>query len=1035
MSDATLHRLVERQTDRSPDAEAFRCGGAATTYRELDERANRLAHLLTAAGVRPGDRVGVCLERGPRLIAALLGVLKAGACYVPLDPDYPAARITYMARDSRMRAVLTRQELAGPFTDTGAALLCPDDAELEAGPSHPLNLDVPPDSLAYIIYTSGSTGRPKGAAIEHRSAAALLHWVRQTFTERELSGVLAATSVCFDLSVFEIFGTLAAGGRFLLVRNVLELAALGRQDGVRLLNTVPTAVSELLAAGAIPDSVETVAMAGEPLPAPLVARLKRLPHVKRVLNLYGPSEDTTYSTWAHLTAVEDPPSIGRPLPGTHAYVLDEDMRPVPDDTPGELYLGGTGLARGYFGRPRETAARFLPDPYADGSGTRMYRTGDRVVRREDGRLFFVGRIDDMVKIRGYRIEPGEIAAVLSAAPQVRQGAVKAVPGPGGTPRLVAYAVGETGDTEATRTAALLAHARERLPAYMVPSHVVWLERLPLTPNGKVDRKSLPEPDWEHRPPTAGRAAPRSGPEEAVAAIYREVLGVDTGRDDDFFALGGDSLQATRVATRLRAQLDAPLPLTVVFQHPTVAALTERVHAARRRARTGSARPGRGSALLSSAQQRMWFLDQLRPGDTSYLVSVIVKVGGAADAEQLCGAVQDVVTAHAALRTAFTTDHHDDPVQRVLPTATLPVRRVELDPGLDPERQLARLADEETATPIELDTAPLARCALATAEGRPVALVLTAHHIVFDGWSIGLFVRDLGLHYEARVAGTSAPEPVAEGPADISEEQRRWLAGPEGRAALEELAASLDGAPALLPMPTDLPRPAERTSRGAHLLLRLPESTAAAVRRLAARQRATLYMVGLAGFSALLAEWSGTSDLVLATAFAGRTSVAAERAIGCFVNTVPLRVEAPPGLRFTELLNRARQASLFAAARQDVPFEALVERLRPPRSMSHNPVVQVAFGVQNAIPIGYRGPGIELMAVRREPDEARLDLTLWLEERPDGLHALWTYSTELFHPSTIDGLHRRFVELLETASTDPTLTLGRPTARTATSGQA
>lgn len=1006
---ATLHGMVEAQVDRAPDAEAFRFRGATTTYRELDDQANRFAHALIAHGVRPGYRVGVCLERGPHLVAALLGVLKAGACYVPLDPAYPPARIAYMAQDSGLSVLLTDGEPAGTAEDAESTrTLTVADLTSADRPAHRPAIDTQPDCLAYLIYTSGSSGRPKGVAIEHRSAVALLHWVRSSFSRQEMSGMLASTSVCFDLSVFEIFGTLSRGGRFILVRNILALAELDVADGVRFVNAVPTAVGELLAAGAVPASVTTVAMAGEPLPGPVVQALYALPHVERVLNLYGPSEDTTYSTWAELEpGDEGSPPIGHPLPGTRAYVLDADLRQVADGVPGELYLSGAGLARGYFDRRRETAERFLPDPYASEPGARMYRTGDRVVRSEGGRLAFLGRIDTMVKIRGYRIEPGEVAAVLAEAPGVRQAAAAAVPGPAGTLRLVGYVVPDP--ARRPDCGAVLAHARDRLPAYMIPTDLVQLERLPVTPNGKVDAKALPAPDRSAGRGVTPMAPPRGAEEETVAEVFREVLGVEVGRDDDFFALGGDSLQATRVVTRLRAKSGRAVPLVAVFESPMVGALAARLRTADPAAPAGLAELAGALVPLSSAQHRMWFLDQLEPNDTSYLISVIVELRGVRDEEHLCGALRDLVAAHAALRTEFVTVG-DEPRQRVLPTAVLPLTRVTADPaGL--AGTLARLADEEASRPIELTGAPLARCAVVSVAGEPAALVLTAHHIIFDGWSTGLFVDELGRRYEQRVQGRPERPSAAAGPAEVGEAQRCWLAGSEGRTALDELAHSLRGVPNLLPLPTDLPRPAERTSQGAHLRVRLPARTTELVYGLAEEHRATPYMVGLTAFSALLAEWTGTSDLVIATAFAGRTSIEAENSIGCFVNTVPLRVRVVPEAPFAERLRSVRHASLFAAARQDVPFEFLVERLSPPRSMSHNPLVQVAFGVQNAGSLTYRSSGIELTAVRREPDEARLDLTLWLEPQPDGLTALWTYSTELFHPATIDALHQRFVQLL------------------------
>lgn len=540
-----LHRMVAAQAARTPQAEAVRHADRTWSYRDLDEAANRLARVLLARGVSREDRVGVCLPRTPELVVALLAVLKAGACYVPLDPAYPPARVAFMAADSGARLVLTRADLADRFPD----LAVPIDRLDPTGDGTDPAVPTTPTDLAYVIYTSGSTGRPKGVAIEHRSASVLMHWIRQTFDDTELGGLLAATSVCFDLSVFEIFGPLCWGGRVLLVDDVLALAAPGADRlPVTLVNTVPSAMGELLTADALPASVRTVCLAGEPLTAALAARVWARPHVRRLCNLYGPSEDTTYSTWAEVPPDSGDPPIGRPLPQTRAYVLDPEGRPVPPGDPGELHLAGAGLARGYLDRPEETRARFLPDPFRPGE--RMYRTGDRVRLRPDGQLAYLGRLDDQVKLRGYRIELGEVSARLAALPGVREATAAVREGPSGDPLLVGYLVGERRDDVRARLAGVL-------PAPLVPATVVWLDRLPTLPNGKVDRSALPSPTL------GGDAGPDAGPFDGtlaeVAAVWREVLGVPvTTADDDFLTLGGDSLLAVRCATRLAAATGRPV---------------------------------------------------------------------------------------------------------------------------------------------------------------------------------------------------------------------------------------------------------------------------------------------------------------------------------------------------------------------------------------------------------------------------------------------------------------------------------------------
>ncbi|MER5705316.1 amino acid adenylation domain-containing protein [Micromonospora sp. NPDC002296] len=1101
-----LHRMVESQVERTPDAEAVRHGDRSLTYRQLDESANRLARALLARGVTGQDRVGVCLTRDVDLVVALLAVLKAGAAYVPLDPAYPPARVAFMTEDSGARVVLTRAGLADRFGDAALPL---DDLDLADQPGDRPDIGGAPSDLAYVIYTSGSTGRPKGVAVEHRSASVLMHWIRSAFADEELGGMLAATSVCFDLSIFEIFGPLCWGGRVVLVDTVLALAA---PDAARLpvtlVNTVPSAMSELLAADALPAGVRTVCLAGEPLTAALAARVLARPGVRRLLNLYGPSEDTTYSTWAEVTADGTAPPIGRPLPHTRTYVLDTDGVPVPSGTPGELHLAGAGLARGYLGRPEETAARFLDDPFRPGD--RMYRTGDRVRLRPDGQLEFLGRLDDQVKLRGHRIELGEVGAALAALPGVREAAAAVRTGPSGDPVLVGYLVGRRRDDVPTRL-------RERLPAPMVPAVVVWLDRMPTTPSGKTDRAALPAPAWTDPDAAPATADLDAGPAGEVAAVWRDVLGVPvTGPDADFFDLGGDSLLAVRCAARLTAATGVPVPPAALFDHPTVAALAAHLATPSRpgdpgdgpatagdapkstgnrptrdgtatgpATASGSAAAGRSAgtgdgpdagptgdadAPLSAAQRRLWFLHQLDPTDTSYLVSYVVELHGPVDRAALARALRRVVARHPALRMVFPGSAagpvqrvHDDPQVELVIEAPMP--------GVPLSERVARIAATSARTPMDLAAGPLLRAHLVGDGRRGFALLLVAHHIVCDDWSFSVLVRDLGRCYDSEreaAVRVTRPRPPwaahpAPGPAGFALAQRDWLAGPAGRLALDEVVAGLRGAPTLLdlaasPATPDAARPAAgptesptawpteaQTARptvgstagsaegptagrgagatdrpdGASLRVPVDPGTADAVRRLARAHRASLYMVGLAAFATLLGARTGRTDLLVGTAFAGRTSVSAEESIGCFVNTMPLRLRPAPGRSFADLLAEARDAALSAAARQDVPFDAVVERLRPARHPHRSPLVQVAFGVQNAPAATWKGSwGLDFVGVELAPDAARLDLTLWLDERRGDLEALWTYRTDLFDGGRVTAWHRRFTEVLRRAATDP-----------------
>ncbi|MEW6367292.1 MAG: amino acid adenylation domain-containing protein [Acidobacteriota bacterium] len=575
-----LHNLVELQAKRIAGAAAVVCDHERLTYRELNARANQLAHHLRGLGVGPEVRVGLCTERSANMVIGLLAILKAGGAYVPLDPAYPKERVAFMLRDSQAAVLITTERLLDSLPRHDARILCLDrDAESILWRSREdVRSGVCPQNLAYLIYTSGSTGVPKAVAIEHRSAVTFVHWVRDNFSDQELAGVLASTSICFDLSVFEIFGTLGLGGKVILADNALHLPALAAAREVTLINTVPSAMAELLRIDSIPASVGTVNLAGEPLTSSLVQQLYSKPAIRRVLNLYGPSEDTTYSTSAVLRPDDGrAPSIGRPIAGTQVYLLDDTGRPVPQGVPGELCIGGEGLARCYLGRPDLTAARFVPNPFSGAAGARMYRTGDLARYQSDGNIEFLGRLDHQVKIRGFRIEPGEIEAAIAQHRGVRETVVVAQAGGPAEGRLIAYVVPAQNPPPTTRE--IRQFLGQKLPEPLLPSVFVFLRKLPRTPNGKIDRSALPAPDPSGCS-DAAPAPPRTETEERLSEIYQQVLSVDrVGIHDNFFEIGGHSLLATQVLSRVRSVFRVDLPLRKVFSAPTVAGLSEQIEAA------------------------------------------------------------------------------------------------------------------------------------------------------------------------------------------------------------------------------------------------------------------------------------------------------------------------------------------------------------------------------------------------------------------------------------------------------------------------
>ena len=576
-ADQCLHELFEAQATKTPERTALVCGSDRLTYAELNTRANQLARHLRQLGVQAEDRVALCLTRSSEMIVAVLAILKAGGAYVPLDPAYPKERLAYTLQDSEAGILLTEAGLSSLLPQTSARVVLVDEhrEQLQSSEATNLTRGVTANSLAYVIYTSGSTGQPKGVAIEHASAVTFLHWAKSVFTEEELSGVLLATSLCFDLSVFELFAPLSVGGKIILLENALALAT-EQTDEITLINTVPSAMTELVRLRAIPSSVTTVNLAGEPLKNNLVQGIYQQANVRQVLNLYGPSEDTTYSTYVRLTrGATGEPSIGRPVANTECYLLGAGLQPAPAGVPGELYLGGEGLARGYLNRPDLTAEKFVPDPFSSRPGARLYRTGDLARYAADGAIQFLGRLDTQVKLRGYRIELGEIETALRQQREVKDAVVLVRETTGGNQELVAYVAAERENKEANIIAELKTSLRSKLPAYMIPAQFVLLAEFPLTPNGKIDRRALPAPDRSRSDTPEKRVLPRDATEEQLVSIWQTVLENDSvGVNDNFFELGGHSLLAVRLMSEIERVFQQKIPLVSLFQNATVAALAE-----------------------------------------------------------------------------------------------------------------------------------------------------------------------------------------------------------------------------------------------------------------------------------------------------------------------------------------------------------------------------------------------------------------------------------------------------------------------------
>ncbi|MCP4663471.1 MAG: amino acid adenylation domain-containing protein, partial [bacterium] len=1020
---ACLHELVTAQVRRTPTAPAVVCGrtGTTLTYRQLERRSAALSAHLRHSGVGPEVRVGVCLPRTPELVVALLGVLRAGGAYVPIDPEYPAERQAFMLEDSAARILVSDSGLVDRLP-AGVEILFLDQLPRRAPAGATRGVGVDASNLSHLIYTSGSTGVPKGVAIRHAAAVAMVRWSLDRYGPEELRGVLLSTSVCFDISVFEIFVPLACGGRVIVAENALELPQLAARDQVTLINTVPSAMTELVRQDAVPSSVRTVNLAGEPLKRELVDGAYATGTVERVFNLYGPSEDTTYTTWVQVPRAGHV-TIGRPLIGTRISILDRSGRPVPVGVRGELYLAGDGLARGYLLRPRLTAERFLPDPFVGEPGRRLYRTGDLVRYRPDGELDFLGRIDTQVKVRGFRIELGEIESALLTAETVRECVVVAREQSGRGTMLVAYVAGESPQREPLQQ--LL---RRRLPEQMVPAVFVELDRLPLLPNGKVDRRALPAPDWSALP--RDYVAPQGPVEELLAGIWAEVLKRErVGRNDNFFELGGHSLLATQVVSRIRQALAVELPLRELFAAPTLAAQAAKVAAARRGHHPAEPPlvpiPRSDRVPLSFAQERLWFLEQLDPGKSRYNVCGAVRLVGPLNVATLQRSLREIVRRHESLRTTFG-EVDGVPVQVIARHQRLELPLVELA-FADREvrdKEVRRLAEREARRPFDLTRGPLLRVLLLRLEREEHVLVLNMHHIVSDGWSIGLFIRELGT---LSTGGALPPLPVQY--PDFALWQRQWLGEGDGEGVLEREMAwwqeLLEGRSRVLELPTDRPRPPIQSLRGAQQSIRLSPRLTQDLETLARRHGVTPFMVLLAGFSALLHRTSGQQDVLVGSPVAGRNRQAIEDLIGFFVNTLVLPVALTGNPPFGELLQQVREVALGAYDHQNLPFEKLVEALQPERDLSRSPLFQVMLALQNT-PMVLELPGLAVHPLEVQPGTAQFDLALnlrspqWQGEDGSGgaMEGAVFYCRDLFDATTMRRFADHFAILLQSVVGDP-----------------
>ena len=1040
-----VHQLVERCAAASPDAVAVSYGRSQLSYAALDARARRWADRIRAAGGGPDRLVGVQLERTPDLIAAMLGVLKAGAAYVPLDPGYPRERLDYIAGDAGLTALIT----TSPGTGNGLPVLIPEPEGAHRPPCDGAAHQQPlaaPGNLAYVLYTSGSTGLPKGVAITHASAVDLLFWTAETFGP-DLERVLAATSICFDCSILEIFGPLSRGGTVALSDGPTDVVGPANREQVRLLHTVPSVAEDLLRTGRLPASVRTAIVGGEAFGAGLARKFAEHSAVRRLVNLYGPAECTSYASIALVDpAAPRPPSIGRPVANTQIYLLDRQQRLVGPGEHGEIFIAGEGLARGYLHRPGLTAERFVPGPYYGRPGSRMYRTGDLGYLDEHGELRFLGRIDDQLKINGVRAEPAEIAEALQAHPAVREAAVAVTATAEGRNLLTGYVAVTSAD--AAQPEQLRAFLREKLPAPLVPDIFVLLPRLPRLPNNKIDRRKLPAPVMADgaQPGPAGQPA-RTAWEAALASLWAEAVAAsDVDIDADLFTLGGHSLAALRVRARLTELTGVQLPVRLFYEQPRItemAAVLDRVLGPP--PRDASGHPGAGlprqagrARSLSPMQAAVLRRSDNQADGPGLHLWVATRLSGRLNAAALARTLGDITRRHEILRATLTTGPGGQPMLAPQPAGRpadriLPLVDLRPVPPSGREQAARRAAADLVTRPIRPRTERPARFALLRLADDDHVLVYVLHHIAGDAWSVETLNHQILAGYAAAIHGRPAAGGRPVQYADWADEQQRKFQSPDGRVQYQRWLARLAGPPVLrLPGPAQPDRPpvgpvAEKWSA-------VPADEVAALTKFGASEHATLYMVLTAVFAVLLHRWSGQSDLVIGMPHAGRVPTELTPVIGPCQDAIALRCAVTGETTFRDLTRQVRDRTLDAHADGDVPFAALAERF--PAVPGRHPLYQASIVLQHPrslLDFGYRHdvfaaqPIGDLRLGRfldRPASETALDAELMLFERDGAIETVLACRDDAVAAAGVSTLVDDYVRVASAVAGNPDLPAGQ-----------
>jgi len=1039
-SSCTWTSLFEEQVTKGPERVAVVSSDASLTYAELNSRVNQLARYLRAHGVGAETIVGICIERSLEMAIGILGILKCGAAYLPLDPDYPAERLAFMVYDSNLSLVLTTANLAVHLPKSTQLILLDSERDEIAKQSDANFTDGPnPDGLAYVIYTSGSTGQPKGVMINHGSLANYVLALQLELGITESDRYLHTASIAFSSSRRQLLLPLARGASVVIAsseqrKDPLALFSLVKQEGITVMDAVPSfwrncttllaSLDNELRTRLLDNRLRLMLSASEPLLSDIHQTwTQQFAHPARHVHMFGQTEtagivcvyEIPEATGEQTTQVVP---IGHPIANTEIYILDEDQRPVPVGTAGELYIGGAGVGRGYLCRAELTAQKFLAHPFSDAPGARLYRTGDWARLTAAGEIEFTGRQDSQVKIRGFRIELGEVEAALARHHAVTDSAVVAREDGSGTMRLTAYVV--TDETDGPISTELRTFMSALLPDYMVPAKFVRLAALPLNANGKLDRRRLPEADRLRPELATAYEEPRTRIEHLLAEIWCDVFQLDRiGVNDNFLDLGGHSLMATQIIARTNTELESAVALRMLFDYPTIRQLADAIEVgagADVAQPTKISRAQRDQSIpLSSAQQRLWFIDQLEPASSLYNINRALRLRGPLDSAKLAKAVQSIARRHEILRTTFVANE-GRPAQRISPSTTLPFAFHDLLslPAAAREAEAQQIINIESKRPFDLARGPLARVTLVRIAQDDHLLLLSIHHIIADAWALKIFFQELAAFYQD--GAVSLPELEIQY-ADFANWQLQALAGNALDLQLAYWKQQLDGA-AALDVPSDRVRPEVPSSRGARHTVSLPTALSQSLRDLSRQEGVTLFMTTLAAFQVLLGHYSGQSDVLVGVPVAGRTGAETDALIGCFVNTLVLRGELSGNPTLREVIARAREAALGAFTNQEVPFEKLVEELQPERNLNRNPLFSAMFALLDESQPPLTLPGISAEVAPIEFTEAKFDLSLDVVEKAEGLDVWLSYTTELFDPASIALMMADFQLILELMVADP-----------------